>query len=120
MSFIAVNILKMMFVFNLYELSALPVLLLRYLTDIMAHRFHLNQLFSILEIAVPFRIEWIGIAYNLDMRKGLNVVVEPDEGFTGCLVHKSLCTAFGATEVRIPTHHEHPLRVNVNTHSERR
>jgi len=76
--------MKMMFVFNLYEVSALravPVLLLRYLTNIMAHRLHLNQLFSILEIAVPFRIEWIGIAYNFDMRKGLNVVVESDEGF---------------------------------------
>ena len=59
MSLVAINIVKMMFVFILYELSALraaPVLLLRYLTYIMTHRLHLNQLFSIIEVSVPFDI----------------------------------------------------------------
>ena len=71
MSLVAINIVKIMFLFALYELPALrtvPVLLLRYLTDIMTHRFHLNQLFAIMEISVPFCIEWIGITFNLDMR----------------------------------------------------
>ncbi len=84
MGLIAVKIMKMMFVFGLYELLAMrafPVLLFRYLADIVTHRLHLNQLFSILEIAVPLSIKWIGVTQNLDVSKSMNVIVEPDEGF---------------------------------------
>jgi len=101
-SLVAVNIVKMMFLFCLNGLSALrtfPVFLLRYLTYIMTRRLHLNQQLAIMEVPIPLSIKWVGISLYFDMSKCMNIIIEPDEGFACGFILKSPCTAFGVTEV---------------------
>jgi len=56
--------------FHLHHLPTnrtLPVLTFQHFADITVYRAHLKLDLSVLEVFLPFDIEWIGVSLNLDM-----------------------------------------------------